>query len=81
MVTLGRKGKATLLVSVLLVVFTLALAALAFTYKPVSQPGEGYVDPASGIHISPAETSWIPQLTLRAQSSNVMETSTRSQAT
>jgi hypothetical protein len=54
MVTLGRKGKATLLVSVLLVVFTLVLAALAFTYKPVPQPGEGYVDPASGIHITPS---------------------------
>ncbi|MCL4429699.1 MAG: hypothetical protein M1167_02995 [Chloroflexi bacterium] len=54
MASSGKKKKATLVVSTLLVVFTLVLAATAFTFKPASQPGEGYVDPASGIHITPS---------------------------
>ncbi len=53
MVTLHGKGKAALVAAVFLVLLALAVAATVFSSPPLSsQPGEGSVDPASGIHIN-----------------------------
>ena len=62
MVVLSRKGKVTLLFSLLLVVFTLALATVIFSSIPFPsyQHGEGYVDPASAIHINSSGDILIP---------------------
>jgi hypothetical protein len=53
MIKLHGKGKAALVGAVLLVVLALAFAATVFLFSPLSsQPGEGSIDPASGIHIN-----------------------------
>ncbi len=52
MVTLGRYGKATIVVTVLLVAVAFA-AAIFSSSQPNYQPGEGSLGPASGIHITP----------------------------
>lgn len=52
MVALDKKNKVTLVILALLVVFMLVLAAMASKFKSPPHPGEGSVDPASGIHIT-----------------------------
>jgi nitrous oxidase accessory protein len=54
MVALNRKITAAVLATVLLAVCVFAVAADVFMHMSPSQPGEGYVDPASGIHITPS---------------------------
>ena len=53
MVSLRGKGQVTLVGAVFLVILALAVAATIFSSPPPpSHPGEGSIDPASGIHIN-----------------------------
>jgi len=80
MVAINRKIKVIIIATVLLAVCIFAAVTEIFIPKLLSRPGEGYVDPASGIHITPSGDITGSQVIRRA-SSVVTEMSTHSLAT